>query len=338
VTKPEEEIIRRRLHGLYLTRECRDITVLSRELLGLHAWFARNVQFSAILRGAEIAGWKDRLTKTWVFGALHGVCFDDIPNFLSLHSGDRVGRYYTWLAEEFGYDTINDIVAEVLSLMEEGYSSRTEFRAIFGQRYAPKVIDYVFSSWGGIFQYLARIGKVAFKDMLSRDFELISAEPTRTIEETYNDLLHRYFEAYGPATLADAHHMLKLWRDDIRHLEKPDLSDLSVIEYNGKTYYYAETDDDIADIPPIMILSGFDPYIAEYADRSFTLPQEYRKAVVLTSGIMLPTIAIDGKVAGLWNIKNNKPVVEFFETAPKLAHDIVCELVDTVRWKTALNA
>lgn len=42
-----EQIARMRYHGLYLSRTCPDITALSRELLGLHCWFHRNVAFSA---------------------------------------------------------------------------------------------------------------------------------------------------------------------------------------------------------------------------------------------------------------------------------------------------
>ena len=34
--KITEQILQRRMHGLYLTRKCEDITELSRELLGLH--------------------------------------------------------------------------------------------------------------------------------------------------------------------------------------------------------------------------------------------------------------------------------------------------------------
>ena len=61
-----ENIIRRRMHGLYLSRQCADLEKLAHELLGLHSWFYRNVPFSALIRGADISGWKTRLTKTWL--------------------------------------------------------------------------------------------------------------------------------------------------------------------------------------------------------------------------------------------------------------------------------
>ncbi len=77
------------MHGLYLSRKCEDISQLSRELLGLHCWFHRNVAFSALIRGADLPGWKNTLTKTWLYrGTLHGVAFDELPLLLALHSAE----------------------------------------------------------------------------------------------------------------------------------------------------------------------------------------------------------------------------------------------------------
>ena len=62
--KTTEMILRTRMHGLYLTRSCPDITRLARELLGMHCWF-----------------------KTWLYrGTLHGTDYDDLPTLLALHA------------------------------------------------------------------------------------------------------------------------------------------------------------------------------------------------------------------------------------------------------------
>ena len=65
--KVAEQILRRRMHGLYLSRKCEDLVRLSHELMGMHCWFHRNVAFSAVIRGAGLAGWKTALTKTWLY-------------------------------------------------------------------------------------------------------------------------------------------------------------------------------------------------------------------------------------------------------------------------------
>lgn len=326
-TNLTERIIRKRMHGLYLSRKCEDITTLAHELLGLHSWFYRNVPFSALIRGADIAGWKTALTKTWLYrGTLHGVVYEDLPELLALHAGE------SYLARYFGVETVERIADEVLRYMEDGVYSRTEFRRIFASEYEAELVNAMFSPWGGIFVHLARLGKVAFRDMASRDFDLISAEPTQTFDEVLPGLLRRYFAVYGPATLNDAVWFFGFWKDEANKLRSLPLEDLHCFELNGSRYYEC-ADDDTADIPELTLLSGFDPLLVSYTDRSAVLPAEYKSKVILKSGICNPTILVNGRVAGLWNIKNGQPVVEFFSGQPKRITYAAAEMVESIRWR-----
>jgi hypothetical protein len=327
--KTTEQILRKRMHGLYLSRHCGDITRLSRALMGLHCWFHRNVVFSALIRGADITGWTHALTKTWLYrGTLHGVAFDDLPLLLALHSGE------THLSQVLGEENLKKISAEIISLMEDGIYSRAEMRRIFAPVYDAETIEAVLSPWGGIFIYLARQGKVAFRNMTSRDFDLISAEPTQTRDSVLPEILRRYFAAYGPATLADAAWFLGFQKDDKKKLSKLNLEEFSRFEYKN-TYYYIEDNADTGDIPKLTLLSGFDPLLVSYAERSAVLPPEYRSSVILKSGICLPTIAVNGQVAGLWNIKKNEPVITFFINQPTRIKNAAAELVDDIHRRTS---
>ena len=327
--KMKEQILRRRMHGLYLSRKCGDITQLSRELLGLHCWFHRNVVFSALIRGARLNGWKTALTKTWLYrGTLHGVDYDDLPMLLSLHSNDSC----SWLLNE---GQLTDIADKVVRLMEDGVYSRAEMRRIFAFDLDGRTIERIFSPWGGIFVYLARHGKVAFRNMTSRDFDLIDAEPTQTPDEVLPEMLHRFFAAYGPATLTDAAWFFGLAKDDKKKLSLLNLDEFAHLEDNGNVYFYVDDNTVMGDIPELTLLSGFDPLIVSYAERSAILPPEYKSSVILKSGICQPTIAVNGQVAGLWNIKKHEPVVDFFETQPKRIKDITYDLVEDIRRQTA---
>ena len=327
--KITEQILRRRMHGLYLSRKCEDITQLSNKLLGLHCWFHRNVAFSALIRGAPLMNWKDALTKTWLYrGTLHGTDISDLPLLLSLHSEGAFG----WFIGETG---LKEIAERVINLMEDGVYSRAEMRRIFAHDLDEAMIGRMFSPWGGIFVCLARQGKVAFRDMTSRDFDLIDAEPAYTFDEALPVLLRRYFAAYGPATLSDAAWFFGLWKDTKKKLLSLNLDEFSRFEYNGSSYYYIEAEDSTGDIPPLTLLSGFDPLIVSYAQRSAVLPPEYKNAVIMKSGICLPTIAVDGKVAGIWNIKKRESVVEFFAEQPKWIKDTAFDLVDEIRLQTS---
>jgi len=321
--KITEQILQRRMHGLYLSRKCGDITQLSHELLGLHCWFHRNVAFSALIRGADLTDWKTSLTKTWIHHALHGVVLDDLPTLLAIHSGGwRWGERYKEIADK------------VISLMEDGVYSRAEMRLIFAGEYDSQTIDSAFSPWGGVFCELARLGKVAFRDMTSRDFDLIDAEPTRTFHEVLPELFRKYIAAYGPATLSDAAWFFGLWKERKKELSILNLDEFAQFEHHKNIYYYIDDNEDMGDIPELTLLSGFDPLIVSYADRSAVLAPEYKSAVITRSGICLPTIAVNGQVAGLWNIKKSGATVEFFTAQPKRIQDAAYNLADNIYWQT----
>jgi hypothetical protein len=326
-----EGIQRMRMHGLYLTRRCPDIVDLSRELLGLHCWFHRNVVFSALIRGADIRGWKTALTKTWLYrGTLHGVAYDELPSLLALHPFVSY-----WGRDLLSDEKLEEIACEVVRQMEDGARSRAEMRRIFAESYGGEVIERVFSSWGGIFVGLAQQGRVAFRDMASRDFDLIDAEPTRSQEEVLPELLRRYFKAYGPATLDDAAWFFGFLGDEKKIARRAPLDEYERFELGGKTYLHCGEPGGLSDIPELALLSGFDPLIVSYVERGAALPTERKSKVILKSGICLPSIAVNGKVAGLWNIKRGEPVVEFFEEQPARVEREAFELVDNMRFQVA---
>jgi hypothetical protein len=56
-----------------------------------------------------------------------------------------------------------------------------------------------------------------------------------------------------------------------------------------------------ADIPaPPRLLPMWDNVLLAYADRSRVIPPEYRKLVIGNNGDVLPTLLVDGYVAGVW--------------------------------------
>jgi hypothetical protein len=170
--------------------------------------------------------------------------------------------------------------------------------------------------------------------MTSRDFDLIDAEPTQTSDEVLPELFRRFLVAYGPATLTDAAWFFGLRKERKKELTALDLDAFSRFGYNGNVYYDIDDNTDMGDIPALTLLSGFDPLIVSYTERGAVLPPEYKSAVIMKSGICLPTIAVNGQVAGLWNIKKGEPTVDFFTAQPKRIKDAAFDLVDNIRWQT----
>ena len=159
-----------------------------------------------------------------------------------------------------------------------------------------------------------------------------SAEPTRSFEDVLPEFARRFFTVYGPATLSDAAWFLGLWKDEASLLRRLPLEDLYLFEYNGSPYY-GGVEMETADAPELTLLSGFDPYIVSYSDRGAVVPAEHKGKLILKSGICNPSVAVNGRVAGIWNIVKNEPVVTFFEKQPKRIVSEAMARVDAIRWR-----
>ena len=116
-------------------------------------------------------------------------------------------------------------------------------------------------------------------------------------------LLRRYLEAFGPASAADFNQFtmlpqppikaaLAILADELVKHEGPD----------GKLLY------DVVgaiippgDMPaPPRLMPMFDNVLLAYRDRSRVTPEPYRKVISRMNGDTLPTVLVDGHVAGVW--------------------------------------
>ncbi len=121
-------------------------------------------------------------------------------------------------------------------------------------------------------------------------------------EASLQRLIWRYLEGFGPASAEDVAQFAMQKRSVVRQalagidglvaLEGPD----------GKTLY----DVPDASLPPEetaappRLLAMWDSILLAYADRSRILPAEFRGLVIRRNGDVLPTLLVDGYVAGVW--------------------------------------
>jgi hypothetical protein len=116
-------------------------------------------------------------------------------------------------------------------------------------------------------------------------------------------LLRRYLEAFGPATAADfaqftlltravARDALRALAGELERLEGPDGAELFDVPTGPLP---AE------DTPaPPRLLPMWDSILFAYFDRSRVIPPDYRRLVIRNNGDALPTLLVDGYVAGVW--------------------------------------
>ncbi|HEX2220952.1 MAG TPA: winged helix DNA-binding domain-containing protein [Candidatus Limnocylindria bacterium] len=116
-------------------------------------------------------------------------------------------------------------------------------------------------------------------------------------------LVRRYLEAFGPASAADIGSFtlipvppiraaLDVLADDLETCAGPD----------GKPLYDirgAPLPPDESPAPP-RLLGMWDSVLLAYRDRSRIIPEPYRKLIIRSNGDTLPTVLVDGYVAGVW--------------------------------------
>lgn len=131
--------------------------------------------------------------------------------------------------------------------------------------------------------------------------------------------LFRFLEAFGPAGIADAQQFSRLTVTPLRRAlaglgdaveahEGPDGAELWDVA--GTTVPGARTK------APARLMAMWDSVHFAYADRSRTLPEPYRRHVIRQNGDCLPTLLVDGLVAGVWRVVDRRIEASAFHELP----------------------
>jgi hypothetical protein len=135
-------------------------------------------------------------------------------------------------------------------------------------------------------------------------------------------LLLRYLQGFGPATIPDMAQFSILRRPVV----KAALAALGDAVHSfpgpGKDALWDVADGAApdADLPaPARLLPMWDSILLAYADRSRILPEPYRRVVIRQNGDVLPTVLVDGHVAGIWRMAGNGVEITAFEKLPRAA-------------------
>lgn len=122
-------------------------------------------------------------------------------------------------------------------------------------------------------------------------------------DESVQRVVLRYLEAFGPATVRDVTQFsmlrnpvvlraLQALTGEIVELEGPDGA--SLFDAPG-----APLPSEVTAAPP-RLLPMWDSILLAYADRSRVIPPDYRPMVIRRNGDVLPTLLVNGYVAGVW--------------------------------------
>ncbi|MFD8205591.1 winged helix DNA-binding domain-containing protein [Streptomyces sp. NPDC059695] len=116
-------------------------------------------------------------------------------------------------------------------------------------------------------------------------------------------LVRRYLEGFGPASVPDMAQFTTAPRGLVRAAVQTLEGELERLQGPDGTVLYdlpgaPRADGDLS-VPP-RLLAMWDSVLLAYADRSRVIPPEYRRHVIRVNGDTLPTLLVDGYVAGVW--------------------------------------
>ena len=137
-------------------------------------------------------------------------------------------------------------------------------------------------------------------------------------------LVRRYLEGFGPATIQDIAQFSTIYRPPVK-AAVAELDD-ELLRHEGAN---GET---LVDVPggvfppedspaPPRMMAMWDSTLLAYKDRSRIIPPGYRTLVMRNNGDVLPTLLVDGHVAGVWRPLGGGIEATAFERLPEDAWD-----------------
>ena len=310
-----DELLLRRLHAQHLLSPAPDP---AGDLCGLQAQFLRNALHALRIRQGQPS--LEGLVKTWALrGTVHLLPEKDLPLYLRrCGTAENVcqSAWYQWTA---GRGHANPPEREqrlarlALAAIADGVDEREALRDHLRQQGMTDAEESrAFDPWGGLIAELANIGAIVFQVEEAKRYRLLA--PFTPLEESAArlELARRYFTHYGPATLRDAAYFFHWTQAEIKSLLA--LLPVETVAVDGKPHFYIPAGDPEQDLPPVILLAGFDPLLLGYRkeDNPF-LPPEHLRGIFNLAGIVHPAILLHGRIAGNWKEKDGKVTLTAFE-------------------------
>jgi hypothetical protein len=254
-----------------------------------------------------------KITRTWLMrGTLHFASSRDIGWMLKLFS-PRLIRTAEHRDRSLGLS--NETVALTRRLFRNALQGGRQLTR--GQMYEVMEAGGVPSSNNLGYHMLYRAawdGLICFGPHTGKEQTFVLAEewlpktsPLKQ-EEALRELAVRYFTSHGPASVKDFIWWSGLTVSEARLGIERASSKLREEAEDGTAYYAPKSSGAKAARDSIYLLPPFDEYLVGYSDRSAILGSRstqnwIRRAkipVVTSNGMFLPTLIVDGMVAGVW--------------------------------------
>lgn len=300
-----EEFLLRRMHAQRLLAPAEAEAVVS-GLVGLQAQYGGNALHALAIR-ASGAFSQDAFVKTWTLrGTLHLHAVSDLPLVLHAACCTDFGQmcYADGMLDAPRRERFARIVLEALDASDR---TRAELRALCDEAgMTEREAEALFHPWGGLLRALAERGELAYA--AGGDRVVTRLKPFEPMDEkdALSEMVRRYLRHYGPVSLRDAQTFFGRPQRALAELLRREADE--AFAFGGSMYYCAgnklPTD---ARMPAVVFLAGFDPLLMGYRKtENPILPTAYVKRVYNNTGIVFPTVLLNGLVAAVWKRAGKK--------------------------------
>ncbi len=300
-----------RLSSQYLIRPADDKSVVS-GMIGLQAQYGANALHALRIRANTQPDYT-RYVKTWTLrGTLHLHAVDDLP--LVLHTGCKTEfGQMAFMSARVDADRSASLRQLVLDSLAQGDKTRDELKSLCNAKgLSSAEEDVLFHAWGGLFRAMAEHGEIAYTSDANRLFTRLT--PFEPLDEqiALETMMRRYLLHYAPVSLRDAQTFFGRTQRELKPVLERTASESFTI--GKQTYFTAgQSLPQNAEMPNVVFLAGFDPLLLGYrkTENPF-LPREHVKRVYNNTGIVFPTVLLNGSVSAIWKRTGNRLEIKPF--------------------------
>ena len=307
-----ELLLYQSLRGLHSLEKAPKAEVV-RDLCGLQAQFSRNPMLSLWLRASDFSpeAWGEGLIKIWSQrGTTHVIAEDELGLYLSAQ--DSCGPYgdgwwgLTRAEMERWTPFLRDQVAA-------GNDTRDGLkRACLDAGMGESTLSKVFYGWGGLIKEMCLRGLIACRTGTDKRYLIPKPPVLQDRDDARKALVRRYFRHYGPATAADCRAFFGWKQKEMKPLFDAILPELRATTVDKAVYYHAEPLEE-GELPPCVLIPGFDALVMGYKERGRFLDAANARKLTNMAGIVFPAAIVRGRVRARWKLENGAAHVTPFE-------------------------
>jgi len=306
-----------------------DMNTVVQTLCGVQAQFLSNAFHALTIRCVDFseAHARETLLKSWTIrGTMHLFNPEDLPLFLHKDRKCTLRLCDTMESDEMVSQNRKKYFAKIiLEAVANGKGEREQLKTICttaGMTESEE--ESLFNPWGGLLRALCEEGRICHVVQEKKAFQICPVFEPMEAQTARLEMTRRYFQSFGPASFTDAAYFFGVSQTAVKQCVKQ--LPLSSFVYNGTEYFDTERQVPSQPVPECLFLSGFDQLMMGYEKHAnLHLPVERLRGIFNLSGIVMPSVLVNGKVAGRWKKAGKRLKITLFEKDTSQLRKIISE-------------